>query len=369
MRTSLYEEHRRSGAKITEFAGWEMPLYYSGIVQEVLAVRHSAGIFDLSHMGELIVAGDKALDFLQFLLTNDLSRIEIGQAQYTLMCDENGGIIDDLIVYHLAADEYMLVVNAANTASDFEWIQEHQRPGVRLENRSADIGLVAVQGPSSNDLLQRLVEFDLSTVSRFWVRQGRVGNIDSWVARTGYTGEDGFELYCSAPDSPALWQLLIEAGSAFRAVPAGLGARDILRIEVGYPLYGHELTRTRTPVDAGLLWVVEFAKASFLGKEGIMQRMEIGSDEVLTGLETVRRCVPRRGYDVVVGGLRVGQVTSGTFSPTLGKGIAMAYVEPQHARVGTKADVMVRGKSCPCRVVPMPFYRSAQPASTHRQEL
>ncbi|HUV04207.1 MAG TPA: glycine cleavage system aminomethyltransferase GcvT [Armatimonadota bacterium] len=358
MRTPLYDEHCRLGAKMTEFGGWEMPLYYSGIAREVQAVRCSAGIFDVSHMGELFVRGPGALGWLQFLTANDASVLQVGQAQYTLMCEEDGGVLDDLIVYRLDGDLYMLVVNAGNTESDFTWIQQHGRPGAECENRSPETGLVSVQGPASSDLLQPVVDFDISTLPRFVVKRGRVGDTECWIARTGYTGEDGFEIFCSAADCPKVWTLVVDSGRGFGAEPAGLGARDVLRLEAGYPLYGHELTRTTTPVDARLLWVVKFAKPEFLGKEAILQASREGPKRLLVGLEAVERCVPRHGYDVTLAGLRIGYVTSGTFSPTLGKGIAMAYLEPSHAEQGAGVEVQIRGKPCTCNVVSTPFYRS-----------
>lgn len=341
-----------------------MPLYYSGIAREVQAVRSSAGVFDLSHMGELIVHGPKALDLLQFLTTNDVSVLEVGQAQYTLMCDENGGILDDLIVYRLESDVYMVVVNAVNTQSDFTWVQRHGRPDAECEDRSVETGLVAVQGPASSDLLRPVVDFDPGALPRFGVRRGRVGDIECWIARTGYTGEDGFEIFCSASDCPKLWTLALEAGRPFGAEPTGLGARDVLRLEAGYPLYGHELTRTTTPVDARLLWVVKFAKPDFLGRKAISQAKREGPKQVLVGLEAVERCVPRHGYDVTIGQARIGHITSGTFSPTIGKGIAMAYLEPSHAKEGAGVNVQIRGKPCACNVVPTPFYRPRHGAPT-----
>ena len=360
MRTPLYEEHLRLGAKMTEFAGWEMPLYYSGIGREVSAVRSAVGVFDLSHMGELIVSGPEALEFVQFVTTNDASRLEIGQAQYTLMCDESGGIVDDLVVYRLEADTYMLVVNAVNARSDFLWIQQYNQPGADCRDASDDTALVAVQGPASRDLLGPLAGFDLDELHRFRVRRGRVGDIDTWIARTGYTGEDGFELYCSPSDCGTLWWLVLEQGQAFGVEPAGLGARDVLRLEAGYPLYGQELTRTTTPVDARLLWVVKFAKGDFLGKKAIQQAERRRPKRLLVGVEAIERCVPRHGYDIAVNGVHVGYVTSGTFSPTLGKAIAMGYVERRYAEQGAGVEVEIRGKPCACRVVRTPFYRAGE---------
>jgi aminomethyltransferase len=363
MKTPLYREHLTLGAKMTEFAGWEMPLYYSGIVKEVKLVRRSAGIFDLSHMGQFVVSGPHALDLIQWVTTNDAARLKQGAAQYTLLCDESGGILEDLIVYRLRPSLFMLVVNASNLDADSQWMEGHNRFGAVLQDRSSETGLVAVQGPLAARIMGPLVDFDLNALRRFNAAEGRVGDIDGWVARTGYTGEDGFEIYCAAEDAVSLWESLLEAGRAFDAQPAGLGARDILRLEAGYPLYGNELTRDVTPVDAGLLWVVEFAKEDFVGKEAIQHAAAQGPEQVLVGLEAVERCVPRHGYGVFADGERAGFVTSGTFSPTLEKGIAMAYVKPEYADAGA-LDVEIRGKPCPCGIVPMPFYRRAQAGAT-----
>lgn len=345
---------------MVEFAGWEMPLYYSGIVREVSAVRTSVGIFDLSHMGELIVSGPQALDLVQFVTTNDASRLDVGKSQYALLCDESGGVIDDLFVYKLRPSMYMLVVNASNARTDFEWIQRHNNFNTGIENRSADMGLVAVQGPSSKDLLQTLVKFDLDTLPRFGIKQDRVGQVEAWIARTGYTGEDGFELYCSAPDSVSLWQSVLDAGGPFDAVPVGLGARDVLRLEAGYPLYGNELSRDVTPVEAGLLWAVKPEKGDFIGKEAILDRRQRGPNRMLVGFEAPERCIPRHGYELVADGTVIGEITSGTFSPTLDKGIAMGYVDVEHAVKGAEVEMPLRGKPCSLRIRSTRFYKSRQ---------
>lgn len=358
----MYDEHKRLGAHMTVFAGWEMPLYYSSIMDEVLAVRSVAGIFDLSHMGEFRVSGPQSLDLVQFVTTNDASRLGIGDAQYTLMCNEQGGILDDLVVYRLEGDSYLLVVNASNTESDFRWVTAHNRFDAECYDVSASTGLVAIQGPASVRILQPLVRTDLDTLYRFCVRRDSVADVHAWIARTGYTGEDGFEIYCDASDAPVIWSALIAAGAGFGAKPAGLGARDILRLEAGYPLYGNELTPETTPVDAGILWVVKFSKEDFIGKQALMRATEVGPRQLLVGLEAKERCVPRHGYSVSANGDTVGRVTSGTFSPTLQKGIALAYVEPSHGKIGTPLHVQIRGRACSCEVVGTPFYRTNSPA-------
>ena len=358
MRTALYEEHLRLGAKITQFAGWDMPMYYSGIVREVEAVRSAAGIFDLSHMGEFMVSGPQALDLIQLVTTNDASCLEIGDAQYTLMCNEDGGVVDDLIVYRLDSDAYMLVVNASNTESDHQWVQAHNQWGADCQNRSHETCLVAVQGPAARELLQPVTGIDLSAVGRFTIKQGRVGDVPAWIAGTGYTGEDGFEIYCSSSEGQDLWRSVLTQGGGFGAEPAGLAARDVLRLEAGYPLYGNELTSRTTPVEARLMWTVKLEKGEFIGEQAILHAREQGPDRVLTGLTSVDRCIPRHEQAVMANRVTVGAVTSGTYSPTLGKGIAMAYVEPDYAVEGMELDVHIRDKPCPFRVVRLPFYRS-----------
>lgn len=360
MKTPLYEEHRRLGAKMTEFAGWEMPLYYSGVIREVTAVRTSAGIFDLSHMGEIFVSGPHALEFLQVLTTNDLSKLQVGKAQYTLLCSETGGIIDDLVIYRLSPDEYMLVVNASNTETDLQWINQRNRYDAEVHDRSLETGLIAVQGPKSQDLFQPLISSDLSKLPRFGVEEGVVGDIRCLIARTGYTGEDGFELYCRASDCVALWRLLMDSSEQYEALSAGLAARDVLRLEAGYPLYGNELTLDTTPVDAGLMWVVKLDKGDFIGKEAIQEAMKRGPRRKLVGLEALDRCVPRHDYEIQANGINIGRITSGTFSPALGKGIAMAYVDPKFAVEGTMVEMPLRGKECKLRMRSTRFYSTVK---------
>jgi len=343
---------------MVEFAGWEMPLYYTGIIREVKAVRNTAGIFDLSHMGELLVSGPGALELVQYVTTNDASRLGVGQAQYTLMSDIDGGIIDDLIVYRLRDDTYMLVVNASNSESDFKHIKRLARHNVHCEDRSQEIALVAVQGPSSSRILQPISESDISTLPKFGVRTERVGDISCWVARTGYTGEDGFEIYCPANESKRLWQAVFTSGEKFNAEPAGLGARDVLRLEAGYPLYGHELTRSVNPIEARLMWVVKLEKDDFIGRDAINRKMNETPEKLLVGLEAVDRCVPRQDYDVTTDGRVIGHVTSGTFSPTIEKGIALAYIDPAFSSEGIRLSVSIRQHSCACQVVKLPFYKA-----------
>jgi aminomethyltransferase len=357
MNTPLLAEHHRLNAKMTVFGGWEMPLYYSSIVREVLAVRSHVGIFDLSHMGEIYISGPRALDLIQYLCTNDASRLNVGEAQYSLLCNETGGVLDDLIVYRTADDVYLLVVNASNAEADFKWITDHNQIDAVVDDRSASTALIAVQGPKSAQLLKHISGIDLTGMKRFHIAAHDVAGIDCLVASTGYTGGDGYELYFRAEDAPALWNKLMEAAPSFEAEPIGLGARDVLRIEAGYPLYGQELTTATTPVEAKLMWVVKLAKPDFIGRETIARRVEARPGNVLVGFEAIDRCIPRHEYSLVANGAVVGTVTSGTFSPTLQKGIGMAYIQSDFSSEGTEFAIMVREKPCRCKIVRLPFYR------------
>ncbi|MHB0912857.1 MAG: glycine cleavage system aminomethyltransferase GcvT [Armatimonadota bacterium] len=353
MRTFLYDKHIDLSAKMTEFAGWEMPILYSGIVEEVAAVRTGAGAFDLSHMGEFMVSGSNALDLLQRVFTNDVSALTVGQAQYSLMCDETGGVLDDVVIYRLEPDKYMVVVNAANINADFAWVSSHNSLGAELVDASGETALVAIQGPKAAEILQPVCDTDLSGMPRYHVRRAKVLGAPCWVASTGYTGGPGYEIFCSPSDADAVWIGLLSRG----AVPIGLGARDVLRIEAGYPLYGHELSRSATPVEARLMWVVKPEKGDFIGKEAILRVQEAGTEQTLVGIECIDRCVPRHGYEVVCADSTVGCVTSGTFSPTLQKGVAMAYVKRDCGREGTELFVRIRDRLCKSAIVKRPFYR------------
>jgi len=361
------------GAKMTEFAGWEMPLQYAGIAHEVSIVRAKVGLSDISHMGELVISGPNALALVGHVTTNDASALAVGAAQYSLMCDKSGGVIDDLIVYRTGSEEYLLVVNASNVETDFEWIASHNAFGAKLEDISADTALIAVQGPLSAELLEPLSEFDTATLGRFHIRRALVAGIQCRAARTGYTGEDGFEILCAASDAVDLWRSLLVTGRPLGAEPIGLGARDVLRLESAYSLYGHELTRETTPVAARLMWAVKPTKGDFVGRDAILQAREKGEKRVLAGIEAIDRCIPRHGCSIVTLNLIqgppemlnqvqhdvVGVVTSGTFSPTLSKAIGLAYIDRECAAIGTELSVVTGGRICACRVVPTPFYRRA----------
>jgi aminomethyltransferase len=354
--TLLHDTHVRLGARMVPFAGWEMPVQYSGILDEVRAVREAAGIFDVSHMGELAVVGPAALAWLNAMTTNDVSRLAPGQAHYSLLCAENGGILDDILVYNLGDDRYLIVVNASNTEQDREWLRSHRAPGAEVHDLSEEMSLIAVQGPKAAELLAPLVEADLDALKHFRFTEAPVAGVAAIVSRTGYTGEDGFELF-TRDDSRPLWEAIMERGAALGAKPCGLGARDVLRLEAGNVLYGHEIAETVNPLVAGLGWVVKLEKGPFMGSEAIARVKEAGSEYRLVGLEMQSRAVPRQGYAIDCGDGAQGEVTSGTFSPTLGKPIGMGYVPTPFSEPGTAVHVLIRDRPEPARIVKLPFYR------------
>lgn len=353
-RTPLYEEHLALGGRMVPFAGYEMPVQYAGIIEEHRAVRSSAGIFDVCHMAEFRVFGFEAFDALQKLVTNDLSKIdELGRAVYTVMCDESGGIIDDLIVYHTGDLEYLIIANAANRDVDVEWISSHLPDSVEFVDESDRTGLIALQGPKAIEVFTELSGEDAP--GRFRIAEARLdGRIPVLVARTGYTGEDGVEIVCSAADAAAVWRLLL---SFEEVAPCGLGARDTLRLEMGYPLHGTDMDRTRDPLSAGLSWVVSWKKGDFIGRGALESLKAAGLAQRLVGL-TISDGVPRHGYAVLHEGVEVGSVASGTFSPTLEHGIATAYVPVDLAEPGTVLEVAMRRKTSDAIVTKPPFVTS-----------
>ncbi len=352
-RTALYERHVAAGAKMVDFFGWAMPMSYRGIVAEVDRVRQTVGIFDVSHMGQLVLRGPDALAAVERLTTNRAESLKEGRVQYTIMCYEDGGIVDDVLVYRLP-ERYMLVVNASNCEKDLDWIRSNISGDVVLEDHSDHTQLVAIQGPKSEDVLGRIVEADLSAVGFYRAVRLDILGAKTLVSRTGYTGEDGFEIYCANELAPRVWDALLSAGSEWGVEPIGLGARDTLRLEMGYHLYGQDIDATRTPVEAGLSWVVKKDKGDFIGREAIVARAEEGSAERLTGFELEGRGVPRTGQRILAGGEEVGAVTSGTYSPSLEKGIGLGYVS---VVAGDELEIEMRGRTVPARRVKPPFYR------------
>jgi aminomethyltransferase len=357
-RTPLYEQHLALGARIVEFGGWEMPVQYSSILDEHRAVRTHAGLFDVSHMGEFKVEGPDALAFLQYLVPNDVSRLAIYQALYTQLCLPDGGTIDDLIIYHLADNHYMMVVNAANIDKDYAWVEKQAKNfNVQTTNQTYTTALLALQGPEAQAILQPLAEVDLSTIRYYHCTPGMVDGINCIISRTGYTGEDGFELYCAPVDAPKLWNDLLAAGKDHGLLPAGLGARDTLRLEAGYCLYGHELDEQTNPLEAGLGWTIKLNKDDFIGRDALLKVKEQGPKRKLIGVEMIERGVCRGGYAIYENGQQIGALTSGAPSPTFNKNIGMGYVETPHAVVGDTIHIDIRGKPTAARIVALPFYK------------
>jgi aminomethyltransferase len=356
-RTPLYAAHRRAGAKMVEFAGWEMPVQYHGVIDEHVAVRTRAGLFDVSHMGEIEVRGSGALELCQKITANDVSRIQLQQAQYNLLMNDQGGIVDDVIFYRLEPAHFLICVNASNSDKDFAWIQKQADGNVEIENASSRYAQLALQGPLAEEILRPLTSFQLGDIKPFFFATAEVSGIRSLVARTGYTGEAGFELYCDPDDSEKLWNGLLESGRPIGLEPAGLGARDTLRLEKAYPLYGHELDDTTTPLEAGLEWVTKFAKGPFIGREVLLQQKKEGAKRRLVGLELLEAGIARSDYPLFKNGQAIGRVTSGTKSPTLGKSIALGYVARDQAQPDNQVEVQIRGRKVRAKIVPLPFYR------------
>ncbi len=365
-RTALFEEHQKLGGRLIDFGGWELPVQYSGVLDEHPACRTAAGLFDVSHMGEVHVHGSDAEAFLNFLVTNNVAKIANGQAQYTAMCNYDGGIVDDLIIYRRSPTDYLVVVNASNTEKDFHWMlevhQENERkfPEVRIENQSAQWTQIAIQGPKAAEILQKLTSTPLSEIKTYWFTEGQVlDEIPSILARTGYTGEDGFEVYVPWDSGPAVWNALLETGRPLGLKPCGLGARDTLRLEMKYPLYGHELSDATNPLEAGLSWVTKLEKDDFVGKAAILKAKEAGLKRQLVGLKLTERGIPRQGYSVYTadGARQIGELTSGTQSPSTKEAIGIAYVERELAKIGTPISVDIRGTKVKGEIVPTPFYK------------
>jgi len=357
-RTPLYEQHRQLGARLVEFGGWDMPVQYSSILDEHRAVRTHAGLFDVSHMGEFGVTGPGALAFLQHLVPNDVARLALNQALYTQLCQPDGGVVDDLLIYHLAENSYLLVVNAGNIAKDFAWIEAHSQGfEIQLANQSDETGLIALQGPQALTILQPLTGVDLSALAYYHASPGLVNGINSLISRTGYTGEDGFELYCSAGEVAALWEKLLGVGKEHGLVPAGLGARDTLRLEAAYCLYEHELNEQTNPLEAGLAWTVKPGKGDFIGREALVESKAQGLKRKLIGLEMVERGVCRGGYAIYDGERQIGALTSGAPGPTVNKNIGLGYVETAYATPGKNVQVDIRGRRTAAQIVALPFYK------------
>lgn len=362
-RTQLYEVHKKT-AKMTEFAGFEMPLWYKGITEEHLAVRNSVGIFDVSHMGRVIITGKDAVSFLNYVITNDVATLTPNSALYSVMCNETGGIIDDFVVSCLEEEKFLLVPNATNREKDFNWlVKKAEGFNVKIEDVSDKVAMFAVQGPNAEKTLQKICTVDLSKIERFKCATAKLADVDVFLSRTGYTGEDGFEVYVwNAPlDKPdnaiKVWNAILEAGKPFGIEPCGLGARDTLRLEAGLCLYGNDIDENTTPLEARLGFVVKFQKDNFVGKNALLKQKEEGVKRRRVGLQMIEQGIPRQGFKIYnEKGENIGHVTSGTFSPLLKCGIAMAYIQTPQAQEGNTVNIEIRGKMAKAKIVPFPFY-------------
>lgn len=356
-KTPLYEMHLKYQGKIVPFAGYLLPVQYkTGVIAEHMAVRNTAGLFDVSHMGEFLCYGKDALDNLNFMLTNDFTSMVDGQARYSVMCNERGGVVDDLIVYQYKEQSYFIVVNAANKDKDFAWMLDHQFGEVAFEDISSKVGQIALQGPKSKEILARVVQENMIPQKYYTCNfEGKIDEVKCMISRTGYTGEDGFELYMQAEKATEVWEILMEAGDSYGLIPCGLGARDTLRLEASMPLYGHEMNETITPLQAGLSFAVKMKKKNFIGKKALLERGE--PEQKRVGLKVIGKGIVRENILLWKGGVQVGITTSGTYCPYVGKPIFMALVNKNEAEPHTVLEAEVRGKRIPCEVVPVPFYK------------
>lgn len=343
-RTPLYPVHQKYGGKIIDFGGWELPVQYQSIIKEHQMVRSKAGLFDVSHMGEIEITGEKSEEFINYLVTNDVTTLKDLQVQYSPMCYESGGVVDDLLIYRYNPQHYLLVVNASNCEKDFAWIKEHCNSGVNVVNRSDDYAQLAVQGPLAQSILQKLADTDLDTIKFFWFLPAvKLAGFECIVSRTGYTGEDGFEIYCSPDSACTLWEKILMAGGE-NIVPVGLGARDTLRFEAKLPLYGQEMDQDITPLEAGLGIFVKLDRDNFIGRDALLEQKKKNSGRVLAEFEMTGRGIPRSHYRVQKDGMDVGWVTTGMHSPTMGKSIGLALVQREYSSPGEEIDIVIRDK-------------------------
>ncbi len=356
--TAFLDIHKALGGKIVEFAGFEMPVQYTGIIEEHRRVREHVGLFDVSHMGEFEIRGDDALAFVQSVTINDASKLRDGRVQYSALCYDDGGIVDDLLVYNMG-DHFMLVVNAANIDKDFTWLREHLRGDVQLLNRSDEFSLLAVQGPRAIDALAGLTAVDLAAIPYYHFVRGSLAGVDMLISRTGYTGELGFELYFPSDRATGakVWSAIMESGKKSGIGPTGLGARDTLRLEMGYCLYGNDIDKTTNPLEAGLGWITKLDKGDFIGRDALLRVRDHGLTRKLVGFRLDDKAFPRHGYSIRAGGRDVGTVTSGTYSPSLDAGIGMGYVESGMAAPGTQIAIVIRTREIPASVVAVPFVK------------
>jgi aminomethyltransferase len=357
--TPLNARHRALGGRMVEFAGWDMPVEYTGITDEHMAVRTRAGLFDVTHMGQVEIAGPGALDAIQWISSNDASRLTVGQAHYSALTTPQGTFVDDCLVYRFADAHFLLVINASNVDKDYAWIVEHTRPfgEVAAVNTSSRYALIALQGPVAGQVMQTLTDVDVSAVKYYWFAHGEVAGARATLSRTGYTGEDGFEVFVPPQMAVRVWDAILEAGKPHGVIPAGLGARDTLRLEAAMRLYGNDIDDTTTLLQADLEWILAWNKGDFLGRDALRTEKNAGIFSKLVGFEMLDRAIARHGYQVLVDGTPAGRVTSGTKTPFLQKAIGMAYVPTEHAVPGTQFEIDIRGRRSRARVVPLPFYK------------
>ncbi|HVT44794.1 MAG TPA: glycine cleavage system aminomethyltransferase GcvT [Thermoanaerobaculia bacterium] len=360
-KTPLNAVEHELGGKMVDFGGWELPVQFSSILEEHDAVRKRAGLFDVSHMGEIEIRGPQALEYLQKLTCNDLSKLQDGRCQYNGLLYPTAGFVDDILIYRHAADDYLAVVNAANSTKDFEWMRDcTEEFDVEVSNRSADFAQLALQGPFAERVLQRLTPLSLPEIRYYRFARGRVSDVEAIVSRTGYTGEDGFEIYLPPAEASDLFRKILEVGREYEVLPCGLGARDTLRLEAKMALYGNDIDHSTTPLEADLGWIVKLDKGDFHGRDVLQREKDEGVRRKLVGFEMVDRGIARHGYPVVDGGEEIGVVTSGTHSPTLKRAIGLAYLPPDKSAAGTEITILIRGKEVRARVVPTPFYKRSK---------
>lgn len=358
-KTKFYSIHEKLGAKMVDFAGYKMPVQFSSIIAEHKAVRTAVGVFDVSHMGEIFIRGDKALDFVQHITVNDASRLTDGRVQYSAICYPDGGIVDDLLVYRINEKEFMLVVNASNKEKDLNWMKENNTFGVDIIDESDDYSLLAIQGPKSKEVLEKICDRPLD-LEYYYFFFAKVAGVDMILSRTGYTGELGYELYFkgSQTDAEKVWDALFDAGKAFDIQPVGLGARDSLRLEMGFCLYGNDIDQTTNTIEAGLDWITKLKKPEFIAKDVLIKVKSEGPKRKLVPMISEEKAFPRHGYELSIGERIVGHITSGTVSPILEKAIALGYVESQYAKEGNKINFLIRGKEIPAVITKLPFVKN-----------
>jgi aminomethyltransferase len=358
-KTPLNAIHRQLGARMVNFAGWDMPVQYAGPISEHLAVRTRAGIFDVSHMGELEIKGPAAQETIQKLTCNDIHRLAISQCQYSALTTPEGALVDDLLIYRMDADRFFLCVNASNQGKDYQWIQDHALPNTEVIFRSNDYAQLAVQGPKALEILQPLTEIRLGRIKYYWFARDRFAGVEAIISRTGYTGEDGFEIYFNPAQAEKVWTQIMEAGKPFGLEPAGLAARNTLRLEAGLLLYGNDMDETTSILAAGLDWICKLQKGDFIGRDALIRQRKAGIKRILIGFEMIERGIARDHYAIELDGQRVGTVTSGSFAPFLKRNIGLAYLPINNTSMGTEFSIIIREKAVKAQVVPTPFYRRA----------